>query len=76
MKQKQIIGYVGTTGLSTGPHVCFRLSRDGRYINPADLETPPADPISLADWPAFAEARDRAMLRLEAATAVALREPL
>jgi len=74
--QKQVLGYVGSSGLATGPHVCFRMSRNGRYLNPSDLDTPPADPISLVDWPEFAEVRDRAMLRLEAATAVALREPL
>lgn len=73
VEQKQVLGYVGSSGLATGPHVCFRVSRNGRYLNPSDIETPPADPIALTDWPAFAEIRDRAMLRLDAATVVALR---
>jgi murein DD-endopeptidase MepM/ murein hydrolase activator NlpD len=32
--QGQIIGYVGSTGRSTGPHLCFRLAKDGKYIHP------------------------------------------
>jgi len=35
--QKQIIGYVGMTGLATGPHVCFRMTKDGEFVNPSQL---------------------------------------
>nr|MBC8187458.1 M23 family metallopeptidase [Pseudomonadota bacterium] len=34
VEQKQLIGYVGSTGLSTGPHVCFRVKKDGSYVDP------------------------------------------
>ncbi|HTF34837.1 MAG TPA: peptidoglycan DD-metalloendopeptidase family protein [Myxococcota bacterium] len=37
VRQKQVIGYVGQTGLATGPHVCFRITKDGEYVNPAQM---------------------------------------
>ena len=37
VRQKQVIGYVGQTGLATGPHVCFRMTKDGKFVNPAGL---------------------------------------
>ncbi len=37
VEQKQILGYVGSSGLATGPHVCFRVKKNGQYVNPARL---------------------------------------
>ena len=56
--QKQVIGYVGATGLATGPHVCFRIAKNGDYVNPLTLKREAGNPIPESEWMDFRVVRD------------------
>jgi murein DD-endopeptidase len=45
VKQGDVIGYVGSTGLATGPHVCYRFWKNGRQVDPYREDLPAAEPI-------------------------------
>lgn len=45
VKQGDVIGYVGSTGLATGPHVCYRFWVNGKQVDPYKQDLPEADPI-------------------------------
>ena len=65
VKQKQIVGYVGSTGLSTGPHLDYRLAKDGRFRNPLKENFPKGVPIGKGKWEPFQRVRDDMLNRLQ-----------
>jgi murein DD-endopeptidase MepM/ murein hydrolase activator NlpD len=65
VQQKQVIGYVGSTGLSTGPHLDYRLAKEGRFRNPIKETFPIGLPIEKGEMETFQKDRDEMLVWLE-----------
>jgi murein DD-endopeptidase MepM/ murein hydrolase activator NlpD len=67
VRQGQLIGYVGASGYATGPHLDYRIKKDGVFVNPRKVKLPPAKPVAEDNRNAFlalTERYDRTLDRL------------
>ena len=61
VKQGETIGYVGSTGLATGPHVCYRFWKNGKQVDPYRQKLPPGKPIKKENKEDYLNVRDSLM---------------
>jgi murein DD-endopeptidase MepM/ murein hydrolase activator NlpD len=75
--QGQLVGRVGMTGSATGPHLDYRLKRNGVFVNPVSFHArqEPGEPIPATALAAFTTSRDAALARLSTAVVVAAAAP-
>lgn len=65
VKQGQVIGYIGTTGLSTGPHLHYEFMINGRAVDPMSQKLPMADPIPSSEKQRFLQLSQPLMARMD-----------
>lgn len=68
VRQGQTIGYVGSTGLATGPHLCYRFWKNGVQVDALRVELPPSRPINPNNWKKYDDVMVLTMLKLHTIT--------
>jgi murein DD-endopeptidase MepM/ murein hydrolase activator NlpD len=66
VKQGQTIGYVGSTGLAKGNHLCYRFWKNGVQVDALKVQLPPSDPITEDKKEEYYIQRDKLMEQLDA----------
>lgn len=65
VRQGQVIGYVGSTGLATGPHLCYRFWKNGVQVDALRVELPASEPIKADYKDAYETAKAAVMMKLD-----------